>query len=268
MSNDLKKRAEQIRDERTLGGNTAERVGGVLVELVKNDDQKADKELSNVENDIVAQKAGVLTKADKDLSNVNKEVAQSKVGICESEYVNATNNHCRFVALKIWDDGDNNRSIGITSEGEPFITLLDPDDNPERMPLALADLSNVYKTASSTEKGLMLPSDKQKLDTIRLIEIDLNIADGTPEVANANSNLPFLGNFTFNDIIYYITSGIRYLFYYKYVIGSDACAGSFSFKIESNPTRKISFSNLDNSVSLIMEEVGSGMSVEIAAVIP
>lgn len=94
-----------------------------------------------------------------DLTNVDKKAIQEKVGIYESEYTNDTDDSRRFIALKVWDDADNNRSIGITSEGEPFITLLDPEENPERIPLALSDLSNVPAIKAIDVSELDLATD-------------------------------------------------------------------------------------------------------------
>ena len=119
----IKEQAEEIRDERLPGNNTAKKVGGVLVALAESNDKKADK----------------------DLLNIDTKVIQEKVGIYESEYTNDTDASRRFIALKVWDDADNNRSIGITSEGEPFITMLDPEENPERILLPLQKMQVIWK---------------------------------------------------------------------------------------------------------------------------
>lgn len=198
-----------------------------------------------------------------DLTNVEKKVIQEKAGIYESEYTDATDGIRRFIALKIWDDSDNNRSIGITSEGEPFITLLDPEENPERIPLALA------KNASDLEAGLMPSSDKRKLDSIEIIDIDLNTADGTEEIADADTSIPFLGNDTFNDIITNIETGTRYLFYYKYSVEDTTYTGNFVFATENDgETGKITFTNPESLVSIIIEKIRPDMPIQIAVTLP
>ena len=198
-----------------------------------------------------------------DLTNVDKKAIQEKVGIYESEYTNDTDDSRRFIALKVWDDADNNRSIGITSEGEPFITLLDPEENPERIPLALA------KNASDLEAGLMPSSDKRKLDSIEIIDIDLNTADLTEEIANADTAIPFLGNDTFNDIITNIETGTRYLFYYKYSVEDTTYTGNFVFATENDgETGKITFTNPESLVSMIIEKIRPDMPIQIAVTLP
>ena len=198
-----------------------------------------------------------------DLTNVEKKVIQEKAGIYESEYTDATDGIRRFIALKVWDDSDNNRSIGITSEGEPFITLLDPEENPERIPLALA------KNASDLEAGLMPSSDKRKLDSIEIIDIDLNTADGTEEIADADTSIPFLGNDTFNDIITNIETGTRYLFYYKYSVEDTTYTGNFVFATENDgETGKITFTNPESLVSMIIEKIRPDMPIQIAVTLP
>ena len=37
----------------------------------------------------------------------------------------------------------------------------------------------------------MPSSDKRKLDSIEIIDIDLNTADGTEEIADADTSIPF-----------------------------------------------------------------------------
>ena len=198
-----------------------------------------------------------------DLTNVEKKVVQEKAGIYESEYTDATDGIRRFIALKIWDDSDNNRSIGITSEGEPFITMLDPEENPERIPLALA------KTANDSEAGLMRSSDKRKLDSIEIMEIDLNTADGTEEIADADTAIPFLGNNTFNDIITNVATGTRYLFYYKYTVEDTTYTGNFVFATENDgETGKITFTNPESLVSMIIEKIRPDMPIQIAVTLP
>ncbi len=198
-----------------------------------------------------------------DLTNVDKKAIQEKVGIYESEYTDDTDASRRFIALKVWDDADNNRSIGITSEGEPFITLLDPEENPERIPLALA------KNASDSEAGLMPSSDKQKLDSIEIIEIDLNTADGTEEIADADTDIPFLGNNTFNDIITNVATGTRYLFYYKYTVEDTTYTGNFVFATENDgETGKITFTNPESLVYMIIEKIRPDMPIQIAVTTP
>lgn len=198
-----------------------------------------------------------------DLTNVEKKVIQEKAGIYESEYTDATDGIRRFIALKIWDDSDNNRSIGITSEGEPFITMLDPEENPERIPLALA------KTANDSEAGLMPSSDKRKLDSIEIMEIDLNTADGTEEIADADTAIPFLGNNTFNDIITNVETGTRYLFYYKYSVEDVTYAGNLVFATENDgETGKITFTNPESLVSMIIEKIRPDMPIQIAVTLP
>lgn len=237
----IKEQAEEIRDERLPGNNTAKKVGGVLVALAESNDKKADK----------------------DLLNIDAKVIQEKVGIYESEYTNDTDDSRRFIALKVWDDADNNRSIGITSEGEPFITLLDPEENPERIPLALA------KNASDLEAGLMPSSDKRKLDLIEIIDIDLNTADGTEEIADADTSIPFLGNDTFNDIITNVETGTRYLFYYKYTVEDTTYTGNFVFATENDgETGKITFTNPESLVSMIIEKIRPDMPIQIAVTLP
>ena len=279
-----------------------------------------------------------------DLTNVDKKAIQEKVGIYESEYTNDTDDSRRFIALKVWDDADNNRSIGITSEGEPFITLLDPEENPERIPLALSDLSNVpaikaidvseldlatdngciylvkdpnymfntrymmtvtrvdtgsiftvqtrlsvngveqrskgndgiwtswsntLKTVTESYDGLMPSSDKRKLDSIEIIDIDLNTADGTEEIADADTSIPFLGNDTFNDIITNIETGTRYLFYYKYTVEDTTYTGNFVFATENDgETGKITFTNPESLVSMIIEKIRPDMPIQIAVTTP
>lgn len=198
-----------------------------------------------------------------DLTNVEKKVIQEKAGIYESEYTDATDGIRRFIALKIWDDSDNNRSIGITSEGEPFITMLDPEENPERIPLALA------KNASDLEAGLMPSSDKRKLDSIEIIDIDLNTADGTEEIADADTAIPFLGNDTFNDIITNVATGTRYLFYYKYTVEDTTYTGNFVFATENDgETGKITFTNPESLVSMIIEKIRPDTPIQIAVTLP
>ena len=279
-----------------------------------------------------------------DLTNVDKKAIQEKVGIYESEYTNDTDDSRRFIALKVWDDADNNRSIGITSEGEPFITLLDLEENPERIPLALSDLSNVpaikaidvseldlatdngciylvkdpnymfntrymmtvtrvdtgsiftvqtrlsvngveqrskgndgiwtswsntLKTVTESYDGLMPSSDKRKLDSIEIIDIDLNTADGTEEIADADTSIPFLGNDTFNDIITNIETGTRYLFYYKYSVEDTTYTGNFVFATENDgETGKITFTNPESLVSIIIEKIRPDMPIQIAVTLP
>ena len=279
-----------------------------------------------------------------DLTNVDKKAIQEKVGIYESEYTNDTDDSRRFIALKVWDDADNNRSIGITSEGEPFITLLDPEENLERIPLALSDLSNVpaikaidvseldlatdngciylvkdpnymfntrymmtvtrvdtgsiftvqtrlsvngveqrskgndgiwtswsntLKTVTESYDGLMPSSDKRKLDSIEIIDIDLNTADGTEEIADADTSIPFLGNDTFNDIITNIETGTRYLFYYKYTVEDTTYTGNFVFATENDgETGKITFTNPESLVSIIIEKIRPDMPIQIAVTLP
>lgn len=130
----------------STGQELVDAFNGNFATVAAETDKKADKDLSNVSDEIVAEKAGVSNKADKDLSNVLKSDLQSKAEIYETEYTNKTGDKRKLIALKVGDDGDNNRSIGITSDGEPFITLLDPEEDPERIPLALANLSNVNIT--------------------------------------------------------------------------------------------------------------------------
>ena len=279
-----------------------------------------------------------------DLTNVDKKAIQEKVGIYESEYTNDTDDSRRFIALKVWDDADNNRSIGITSEGEPFITLLDPEENPERIPLALSDLSNVpaikaidvseldlatdngciylvkdpnymfntrymmtvtrvdtgsiftvqtrlsvngveqrskgndgiwtswsntLKTVTESYDGLMPSSDKRKLDSIEIIDIDLNTAAGTEKITDADTSIPFLGNNTFNDIITNVTTGTRYLFYYKYTVKDTTYTGNFVFATENDgETGKITFTNPESLVSMIIEKIRPDMPIQIAVTTP
>ena len=279
-----------------------------------------------------------------DLTNVEKKVIQEKAGIYESEYTDATDGIRRFIALKVWDDSDNNRSIGITSEGEPFITMLDPEENPERIPLALSDLSNVpaikaidvseldlatdngciylvkdpnymfntrymmtvtrvdtgsiftvqtrlsvngveqrskgndgiwtswsntLKTVTESYDGLMPSSDKRKLDSIEIIDIDLNTAAGTEKITDADTSIPFLGNNTFNDIITNVETGTRYLFYYKYTVEDTTYTGNFVFATENDgETGKITFTNPESLVSMIIEKIRPDMPIQIAVTLP
>ena len=82
-----------------------------------------------------------------------------------------------------------------------------------KTPFALADLSNVNKVANTAENGLMSSSDKQKLDNILFIEIDLNIAEDEYTIEDPDAPISFMGNNSFNDIVDYIYSGNYKVFF-------------------------------------------------------
>ena len=115
----------------------------------------------------------------------------------------------------------------------------------------------------------MPSSDKRKLDSIEIIDIDLNTADGTEEIADADTSIPFLGNDTFNDIITNIEMGTRYLFYYKYSVEDTTYTGNFVFATENDgETGKITFTNPESLVSIIIEKIRPDMPIQIAVTLP
>lgn len=102
-------------------------------------DNKADKDLSNVEDNIIAEKAGVSGKADKNLSNVSEDDATAKVGIFT---LNGSND---FKALTYKISDKTYRAIGIDENGTPVVGvgLNGLDGSFDVKDIAYADLSNV-----------------------------------------------------------------------------------------------------------------------------
>ena len=129
--------------------------------------------------------------------------------------------------------------------------------------------SNTLKTVTESYDGLMPSSDKRKLDSIEIIDIDLNTAAGTEKITDADTSIPFLGNNTFNDIITNVTTGTRYLFYYKYTVKDTTYTGNFVFATENDgETGKITFTNPESLVSMIIEKIRPDMPIQIAVTTP
>ena len=115
----------------------------------------------------------------------------------------------------------------------------------------------------------MPSSDKRKLDSLEIIDIDLNTADGTEEIADADTAIPFLGNDTFNDIITNVATGTRYLFYYKYSVEDVTYAGNLVFATENDgEAGKITFTNSESLVSMVIEKIRPDMPIQIAVTLP
>lgn len=101
------------------------------------------------------------------------------------------------------------------------------------------------------------------------MEIDLNTADGTEEIADADTAIPFLGNNTFNDIITNVEMGTRYLFYYKYSVEDVTYAGNLVFATENDgEAGKITFTNSESLVSMVIEKIRPDMPIQIAVTLP
>ena len=196
MSNDLKKRAEQIRDERIPGNNTAERVGGVLVALAENDDQKADKDLSNVP----AIKAIDVSELDLATDNGCIYLVKDPNYMFNTRYmmtVTRVDTGSIFtVQTRLSINGVEQRSKG--------------DDG------IWTSWSNILKTVTESYDGLMPSTDKRKLDSIIPVRVNVNTAINTSTLEGKGRTIPFLSEeLSMADIITMTDSGFRFMFCYN-----------------------------------------------------
>ena len=140
-----------------------------------------------------------------------------------------------------------------------------------KTPFALADLSNVNKVANTAENGLMSSSDKQKLDNILFIEIDLNIAENEYTIEDPDAPISFMGNNSFNDIVEYICSGnCKVFFSYKYTREDMIYVGNFSYEANNDGANTtIEFNSGTTNINLILERM-SGLygGVQVVVNVP
>ncbi len=244
MSNDLKKRAEQIRDERIPGNNTAERVGGVLVALAENDDQKADKDLSNVP----AIKAIDVSELDSATDNGCIYLVKDPNYMFNTRYmmtVTRVDTGSIFtVQTRLSINGVEQRSKG--------------DDG------IWTSWSNILKTVTESYDGLMPSTDKRKLDSIIPVRVNVNTAINTSTLEGKGRTIPFLSEeLSMADIITMTDSGFRFMFCYTYNDNGTLKTGSLDFEASYEYTQTLSFYNASKTITIDLIESSKGGQVNV-----
>lgn len=203
----------------------------------------------------------------KDLSNVEDEKVKEMAGITEVFHEQLPDGgYDAVIVLGTDDAADRGASIGITSQGVPFITTHHFLDTPieNRKTLALADLSNVTQMAGEGKAGLMSVADKQKLDSLMMVRVDVGAALNTPVIASRGISIDFLGGLSLNRIITDLGRSSGYCFYYSYYDEGKLVAGSFDFEAEYEYTQKLTLSNASKSIVVELSETKSGGEVNVS----
>ena len=152
----------------------------------------------------------------KDLSNVENEKVMEMAGITKVAHEELPNgDYDSVIVLGTDDAADRGASIGITSQGEPFITTHHFLDTPivDRKILALADLSNV-ESGTITPDMTTFADLPNSLKVIDATDLDTTTRSGT-YIVHHYSRPGQIDNYAF------LSVSTRLLITYQCMIGNN-----------------------------------------------